>query len=118
MEFIEAPLFTQLVSRYLADDEYRRLQLYLALDPDAGDIMPGTGGCRKMRWADQRRSKGKRGGLRLIYYHLVKDGQIWLLTLYTKGEVADLSARERRLLKVAIEDEVRQRAQRRRPKGR
>jgi hypothetical protein len=69
-------------------------------------------------WADQRRSKGKRGGLRLIYYHLVKDGQIWLLTLYTKGEVADLSARERRLLKVAIEDEVRQRAHRRRPKGR
>lgn len=118
MEFIEAPLFTQLLNRYLADDEYRRLQLYLALDPDAGDVMPGTGGCRKMRWADQRRGKGKRGGLRLIYYHLVKDGQIWLLTLYDKGEMVDLSARERRLLKTAIEDEVRQRLQRRRPKGR
>ncbi len=71
-----------------------------------------------MRWADQRRGKGKRGGLRLIYYHLVKDGQVWLLTLYAKDEVVDLSARERRLLKVAIEDEVRQRAQRRRSKGR
>ena len=118
MEFIEAPLFTQLLSRYLADDEYRRLQVYLALDPDAGDVMPGTGGCRKMRWADQRRGKGKRGGLRLIYYNLVKDGQIWLLTLYAKDEVVDLSASERRLLKAAIEDEVRQRSQRRRSKGR
>jgi len=118
VEFIETPLFTRLLSRYLADDEYRRLQVHMALDPDAGDVMPGTGGCRKMRWADQTRGKGKRGGLRLIYCHLVQDGQIWLLTLYAKGEVLDLSAKEKRLLKAAIEDEVRQRSLRRRSKGR
>jgi hypothetical protein len=117
VELIEAPLFSQLVGRYLADDEYRRLQLYLALDPDAGDVMPGTGGCRKMRWADRRRGKGKRGGLRVIYYYVVQDVQIWLLTLYDKDEVVDLSARERRLLKAAIDEEMRQRARRRRSRG-
>lgn len=118
MEFIEAPVFTQLLGGYLADDEYGRLQIYLAVNPDAGAVMPGTGGCRKLRWVDQRRGKGKRGGLRLIYYHLLQDGQIWLLTLYAKDEVVDLSARERRLLKAAIDAEVRHRSQRRRLKGR
>jgi hypothetical protein len=117
VEFIEAPIFTRFLSRYLGEDDYRKLQLYLALDPDAGDVIPGTGGCRKMRWADARRGKGKRGGLRVIYFHLVEDGQIWLLTLYDKGEVVDLNAREKRLLKMAIENEVRQRSQLRKPKG-
>jgi hypothetical protein len=117
VEFIEAPVFSQLLSRYLTEDEYRRLQLYLALDPAAGDLMPGTGGCRKLRWADRRRGKGKRGGLRVIYFLLVQDEQIWLLTLYDKAEAADLSARERRLLKAAIDDEMRQRARRRGSRG-
>lgn len=115
MEFIEAPLFTRLLGNYLEDEEYQRLQLALALEPDAGDIIPGTGGCRKLRWADPRRGKGKRGGLRLIYYYLVSDMQIWLLTLYDKGEAADLTARERRLLKTAIEKDALLRSQRRGP---
>jgi hypothetical protein len=96
--------------------EYRRLQLSLALDPEAGDVMPRTGGCRKLRWADRRRGKGKRGGLRVIYFYLVRDRQIWLLTLYDKDEVIDLSAREKRLLKVMIEEEMQQRSLRG-PKG-
>ena len=58
MEFIEAPAFSKHVSDYLNDDEYRRLQAELADNPEAGDIMPGTGGFRKMRWADVRRGKG------------------------------------------------------------
>jgi len=114
VEFLETPLFTQLLSGYLEDDQYQRLQLSLALDPEAGDVMPGTGGCRKMRWGDRRRGKGKRGGLRVIYYYLVRDMQIWLLTLYDKDELSDLSAREKRLLKAAIEEEMRQRS---RPRG-
>ncbi len=68
MEFIEAPLFTQLVPEYLGDDGYRKLQLHLARHPEAGAIIAGTGGFRKFRWADRRRGKGKRGGLRIIYY--------------------------------------------------
>ena len=58
MEFIETPLFTQLLSGYLEDDQYQRLQLSLALNPEAGDVVPGTGGCRKLRWSDRRRARG------------------------------------------------------------
>jgi len=92
VEFVEAPFFTQFLPDYLSDDDYRALQHSLARDPEAGDIIPGTGGFRKLRWADQ----------------------IWLMTLHDKDEVADLSPNERRLLKAAIEQETRQRAERRR----
>jgi len=57
MEFIEAPAFSKHVSGYLNDDEYRRLQAELTDNPEAGDIVPGTGGFRKIRWADVRRGK-------------------------------------------------------------
>ena len=50
--------------------------------------MPGTGGFRKMRWADPRRGKGRRGGLRIIYYDFPRDHQIWLMTLFDKSEAA------------------------------
>jgi len=70
MEFIEAPLFTQLLGDYLSDEAFRQLQFYLARDPEPGEIIPGTGGFRKLRWADDRRREGKRGGLRVIYYYL------------------------------------------------
>jgi len=113
VEFVEAPGFTALVSDYLDDDEYRGLQGCLAGKPDAGDVMPGTGGFRKLRWGDPRRGKGKRGGLRVIYYYLEAEDQIWLITVYDKDEMADLSPAERRLLKKAIETELAQRATRR-----
>jgi len=113
VEFVEAPFFTLLLKDYLSDDDYRALQLYLAGEPEAGDIIPGTGGFRKLRWADRRRGKGKRGGLRMIYYYFIEDSQIWFLTLYDKDEAADLSLKEKRLLKAAIDEETRQRAQRR-----
>jgi hypothetical protein len=113
VEFIEAPQFSQLLSDYLEDFEYHKLQLFLAVNPEAGKVIPGTGGCRKLRWTDRRRAKGKRGGIRLIYYYLSSDLQIWLLTLYDKDEALDLSAREKRLLKEAIEAEAAQRSRRR-----
>jgi mRNA-degrading endonuclease RelE of RelBE toxin-antitoxin system len=110
VEFIEAPVFTQVLADYLGDDDYRALQIYLARKPEAGDIMPGTGGFRKLRWADRRRGKGKRGGLRVIYYYLTADAQIWLMTVYDKDEAEDLSPGERRMLKAAVETELAQRA--------
>ncbi len=113
MEFIEAPLFSQLVADYLSDDDYRDLQRRLSDDPQAGEVIPGTGGFRKLRWRDTRRGKGKRGGLRVIYYYLVLDSQIWLFTIYGKGEVEDLSSSEKRVLKAAIEEETRRRSRRR-----
>lgn len=116
VEFVEAPTFTALVAEYLEDDDYRALQLFLASDPEAGDVIPGTGGFRKLRWPDRRRGKGKRGGLRVIYYHLAADAQIWLITVYDKGEMADLSAAEKRQLKAALDAELARRAAARRPR--
>jgi hypothetical protein len=110
VEFVEAPGFTALVSNYLGDDEYRSLQVFLAANPDVGDLMPGTGGFRKLRWAHPRRGKGKRGGLRVIYHYLEADAQIWLITVYDKAEMADLTPAEKRLLKKAVDVELTQRA--------
>jgi len=68
--------------------------------------MPGTGGFRKLRWPDPRRGKGRRGGLRIIYYHFPDDEMIWLMTIYDKDEAADLSPREKKALKAAIDAEL------------
>ena len=66
MEFVETPLFTRLVKKLLNDDEYRELQEVLIYRPDLGDVIQGTGGLRKIRW--MRKGRGKRGGVRVIYY--------------------------------------------------
>jgi len=71
--------------------------------------MPGTGGFRKLRWGDPKRGKGRRGGLRIIYYFFVTDQQIWLMTLYDKDEATDLTPKDKRVLKDAIETELRAR---------
>src|SRR5208282_3773031 len=106
MEFIESPAFTRHLSQYLDDEGYKALQNELARNPQAGDVMPGTGGFRKVRWSDPRRGKGRRGGLRIIYFHFVSSQQIWLMTLYDKNEAADLTPREKKALKAAIEAEL------------
>ncbi len=84
MIFIESPIFTRWVYEYLNEDEYAALEWALTLRPDAGAIVPATGGVRKLRWAPSGR--GKRGGLRVIYYWKNKEGEIWLLTIYDKTE--------------------------------
>jgi hypothetical protein len=104
--FFETPLFTQLLSDYLDDQSYQDLQLTLLKNPTLGDVMPGTGGFRKLRWRDVRRGKGKRGGLRVIYYYLTADHQIWFFTIYDKDEATDLTNEEKRILKRAIQTEL------------
>src|SRR5262244_779126 len=118
MEFIEAPAFTRYFSSYLNDDKYRELQNRLAAVPELGDVMPGTGGFRKLRWADPRRGKGRRGGLRVIYYYFPSEQQIWLMTLYDKNEASDLTPKEKQTLKSAIEAELRARQAAKRTKQR
>ena len=76
MEFIETSLFTRFLPTYLEDEGYRFLQSYLAENPQAGKVISGAGGIRKLRWRDQRRGKGKRGGLRVIYYYLMEGDQV------------------------------------------
>ena len=110
MIFIEAPAFTRHLPSYLTDDEYRRLQEALLANPEGGAVMPGTGGFRKMRWPDPRRGKGTRGGLRVIYYHFANEAQLWLMTVYGKDELKDLTAAEKRTLKAAINAERKVRA--------
>ena len=81
--FIETKLFSKLVDQYLSDDEYASLQRTLISDPESGDLIPESGGVRKIRWSIAGR--GKRGGLRVIYYARVRQGIIWMLTLYPKN---------------------------------
>ena len=104
--FFETQLFSRLLPSYLNDVEFRRLQPALMSDPERGDVMPGTGGFRKLRWGDARRSKGKRGGLRVIYYVLAADEQVWFFTIYDKGESKGLTAQQCLSLKRAIHDEL------------
>ena len=104
--FLEAPVFTRLLGNYLTDESYRKLQRALLENPELGDVMPGTGGFRKIRWEDARRGKGKRGGLRVIYYYLTSDHPIWFFTLYDKDEAANLTADEKKVLKKAIQTEL------------
>lgn len=90
MVFIETTLFTGLLCDYLSDDEYRSLQCHLITHPDAGALIRGSGGVRKVRW--RAGGKGKSGGIRVIYYWAKAVDQIFMLTIYGKGEKADLSA--------------------------
>jgi hypothetical protein len=104
-QFVETPAFTRFREDYLDDDGFAELQRYLATNPEAGDMVPGAGGIRKLRWKDLRRGKGRRGGLRVIYYCFLSEQEIWLLTLYDKDEAADLTKDERGQLRRALETE-------------
>lgn len=90
MIFIETSAFTKRVTGYLTDDEYLGLQMFLLERPDAGQIVRGTGGVRKLRWA--MTGRGKSGGLRVIYYWRVSNDEIWLLTMYSKNERENISS--------------------------
>ncbi len=109
--FVELPAFERHRSDYLDDDAFRKLQTLLMLHPEAGDVIPDTGGLRKLRFGDTRRGKGKRGGLRLIYYWWNTGSQFWLFTLYDKDEMADLTLMQRKALKEMIKDELKARRQ-------
>lgn len=102
LEFIESPFFTKVLERYLSDDEYARLQHYLNEHPAAGALVPGSGGVRKLRWAPAGR--GKRGGLRAIYYLRTARGEIWMLTLYGKSVRESIPAHLLKQMKGAIDD--------------
>ncbi|VVN11846.1 Toxin HigB-2 [Pseudomonas fluorescens] len=109
--FFETTSFTATVGDYLTDDEYRQLQTEMQANPEAGDVMPRTGGFRKLRWQDARRGKGKRGGLRVIYYWLLNDGQFWMFSIYDKDEMANLTADQEKALKAAIDAELKKRGE-------
>lgn len=97
MVFVESADFTKHVKGLLADDAYTEFQLHLAANPKAGEVIQGTGGLRKIRWSD--RSGGKRGGVRVIYFHVSAKAQIRLLLIYKKGVKDDLTVDEKKVLR-------------------
>jgi hypothetical protein len=104
--FVELPAFERHRAGYLDDTAFGVLQQALMADPEAGDVIQGTGGLRKMRFADARRGKGKRGGLRVVYFWWSAGRQFWLYTLYDKDELTDLTAGERRMLRDLLKAEL------------
>jgi hypothetical protein len=104
--FVELPAFERHRSDYLCDEAFRMLEAALMKSPEVGDLIEGTGGLRKLRFADFRRGKGKRGGLRVIYYWWQAGAQFWLYTLYDKDERDDLSPQQRKMLKAMLKAEL------------
>lgn len=103
MVIVETPTFTRLVMELLDDDQYRNLQALLALRPELGWVIPGGGGLRKIRWS--LAGKGKRGGVRVIYYWVTKLEAILMLYIYPKNKKENLTPKELKVLRKIIEEE-------------
>ncbi len=104
MQFIETPVFTADVEAFLPDDDYRLLQLALAMRPDAGAVIPGGGGLRKLRW--KRPGGGKRGGLRIVYYRRATETTIYMLVIYRKTRQKDLTRKQLRTLRGLVKENL------------
>ena len=101
--FIETTLFTRLVSDYLSDEEYGKLQQELMNNPEAGAVVRGSGGVRKIRWAAAGR--GKRGGYRVIYFVRQSNAIIWMLTMYPKNVTDSIPGNVLKQIREEIEND-------------
>lgn len=104
MEFFETPVFTKLIHKLISEEQYHLLQLQLSIRPEFGDIIKGSGGIRKLRWAGSGR--GKRGGIRVIYYYFTEDHQIYMLYAYPKNKKDNLTAGQLKQLKQLVEEQL------------
>ncbi|THJ25170.1 MAG: hypothetical protein CAF45_002275 [Nitrospira sp. CG24E] len=104
MRFIETPAFTTALWRHLDDETYRALQLALLLRPTQGPLIQGGAGIRKLRWA--RPSRGKRGGIRLIYYWEPEMETFYMLYLYAKNQQGDLTSAQLKVLAKFVREEL------------
>ena len=103
--FVELPPFQRHRAEFLSDEAFRALQQILLKCPHLGDVNKGTGGLKKLRFSDHHRQKGKRGGIRVIYYYWLPGAQFWLFTLYGKDVQDDLTEAQRKALKNLLERE-------------
>jgi hypothetical protein len=98
---IETPVYAGKVEQILTDDEREAFAVFIAQKPMAGSVVRGSGGVRKVRWA--QKGKGKSGGARVIYYNRLENGEIWLLTLYAKSDRSTIPSYELKLIKEVID---------------
>lgn len=101
MLIIETPIFTKAIQGLMSEDDYRQLQSTLVIRPDMGDLIPGSGGLRKLRW--RLPGRGKRGGVRVIYYWATSREEIWMLLAYAKAHKEDLTPQQLKLLRRIVE---------------
>ncbi len=102
LTIIESPIFTRLWPDYWCEDERGEFSAWLAENPEAGDVVPGSGGIRKVRWS--RKGQGKRGGVRIVYFAAPTKGLIWLLTIYAKAKQENVPPHILRTLKEELVD--------------
>ena len=102
MLFIETSTFTKFITQYLSDEEYARLQAFLSVSPQAGDLVKGSGGVRTVRWSVAGR--GKSGGVRIIDYWKQADDEIWMLTVYAKNQRESISSQILKKIAEEIKD--------------
>ena len=98
---IETPVYSNKVGGILTDDERDSFAVFIASNPHAGSVVRGSGGVRKVRWAQQGR--GKSGGARIIYFNQIENGEIWLLTIFAKGDRSTIPSNELKVIKEAID---------------
>lgn len=103
MEIIETSVFTRQIKELISDEEYGELQFALIQRPDMGDLIPHSGGIRKVRWAGSGR--GKRGGIRVIYYWQVSEDQIYMLLVYAKNAQDNMTPTQQKILRKLVEQE-------------
>lgn len=102
LTIVESSLFSRLWPDYWTEEERGEFSVFLAANPQAGDVVPGSGGVRKVRWS--RAGSGKRSGVRVIYFARLAHGEIWLLTLYAKSRQENAPAHILRAMKEEIEN--------------
>lgn len=100
---VETPTFVSDARALWSEEERGAFCAWIAANPEAGDVIPGSGGCRKVRWA--RGGVGKRGGVRVIYFTRLANGEIWLLVIYAKSVLGNIPARVLKTIREAVEND-------------
>jgi mRNA-degrading endonuclease RelE of RelBE toxin-antitoxin system len=102
---VETRAFTARIDDLLSGEDYRALQAHLVRHPTGGNVIPGTGGLRKIRWGSKGR--GKRGGCRVIYFWHPASSRLLMLFAFPKAERVDINAAQKKLLRRIVETEYR-----------